>query len=202
MNDPYAVLGVSPDCSDAELKKAYHELVRKYHPDNYHDNPLADLAEEKMKTINEAYDTAQKLRQSGASGHAGASYGQSASHSSYNTYTDTNAGMYAAIRSAIAAGDLERAEAMLDSMADRGAQWNYLMGMIYYKRGWLDEAAGLFQTAYTMEPGNPEYVQAYNSVNRAGYPYRYTRSAPVAGGGDMCSICTAVMCANMLCRPC
>ena len=56
MNDPYSVLGVSPDASDEEIKKAYRELARKYHPDNYQNNPLADLAEEKMKAINEAYD--------------------------------------------------------------------------------------------------------------------------------------------------
>ena len=56
MNDPYSVLGVSPSASDEEVKKAYRELARKYHPDNYQNNPLADLAEEKMKEINEAYD--------------------------------------------------------------------------------------------------------------------------------------------------
>ena len=52
MTDPYIVLGVKPDASDEEIKRAYRELARKYHPDNYQNNPLADLAEEKMKEIN------------------------------------------------------------------------------------------------------------------------------------------------------
>lgn len=62
MRDPYTVLGVSSNASDQEIKKAYRELARKYHPDNYVDNPLADLAEEKMKEINEAYEAIQKQR--------------------------------------------------------------------------------------------------------------------------------------------
>ena len=54
--DPYKILGVSPTASDAEIKSAYKELVKKYHPDQYQDNPLADVAEEKMSEINAAYD--------------------------------------------------------------------------------------------------------------------------------------------------
>ena len=56
MRDPYEILGVSRDASDEEIKNAYRQLARKYHPDNYADNPLSDLASEKMKEINEAYD--------------------------------------------------------------------------------------------------------------------------------------------------
>ena len=60
MNDPYQILGVSENASDEEIKKAYRDLARKYHPDNYHDNPLADLAQEKMKEINAAYEQITK----------------------------------------------------------------------------------------------------------------------------------------------
>ena len=56
MRDPYQVLGVPSTATDDEVKKAYRDLARKYHPDNYHDNPLADLAQERMKEINEAYE--------------------------------------------------------------------------------------------------------------------------------------------------
>ena len=74
MRDPYEVLGVSPDAGDDEIKKAYRDLARKYHPDNYVNNPLADLAEEKMKEINEAYDAITKGRAGGyGSGYGGGS---------------------------------------------------------------------------------------------------------------------------------
>ena len=62
MNEPYQILGGSENATDEEVKKAYRELARKYHPDNYHDNPLADLAQEKMKDINAAYEQITKMR--------------------------------------------------------------------------------------------------------------------------------------------
>lgn len=68
MTDPYKVLGVSPNASDDEIKAAYRQLAKKYHPDNYANNPLADLAEEKMREINEAYDMIQSMRVSRGNG--------------------------------------------------------------------------------------------------------------------------------------
>ena len=52
--NPYEVLGVSPNASNDEVKRAYREMSRKYHPDSYVDNPLSGLAEEKFKEIQEA----------------------------------------------------------------------------------------------------------------------------------------------------
>ena len=63
MSDPYKVLGVSPDASDEEIKKAYRALARKYHPDKYRDNDLADLASEKMKEVNAAYEQIKQMRE-------------------------------------------------------------------------------------------------------------------------------------------
>ena len=63
MNNPYEVLGVSETATDEEVKAAYRNLAKKYHPDNYTDSPLADVAEQKMKEINEAYDMINQMRQ-------------------------------------------------------------------------------------------------------------------------------------------
>jgi len=49
-------LGVDRNASIEDIKKAYRELVKKYHPDRYQDNPLKDLADEKLAEINEAYE--------------------------------------------------------------------------------------------------------------------------------------------------
>ena len=67
MSNPYEVLGIKPGASEAEVKAAYKALVKKYHPDKYQNNPLADLAEEKLQEINEAYDQIMKSMQSGGS---------------------------------------------------------------------------------------------------------------------------------------
>ena len=78
VNDPYSVLGVSPNASDDEIKKAYRDLSRKYHPDSYANNPLANLAEERFKEVQEAYDQIMKERSGSQS--SGYNYGQSGNY--------------------------------------------------------------------------------------------------------------------------
>jgi curved DNA-binding protein CbpA len=155
MNDPYQVLGVPESASDEEIKKAYRELARKYHPDNYHDNPLADLAQEKMKDINAAYEEINRRR---GSGHSGGGYQRGDTQRQYRSYGGSS--VFQQVRMAIQRGDLTRAEELLAHCNDRSAEWNFLRGAVCYRRGWMDEARRYYQTACQMEPGNPEYRQA------------------------------------------
>lgn len=193
MKDPYEVLGVSRNATDEEIKKAYRDLARKYHPDNYHDNPLADLAQEKMKEINEAYDYLTKNRSSSSS--SGGGY----SSSSYSgSYSGASSDELSRARSAINAGNFQFAEQLLNSCQTHNAEWNFLMGTLCYRKGWLDDAYRYMQTAVNMDPGNMEYRQALNQMNAGGAAYNpayYQQGA----GCDMCDVCTALMCFNMCC---
>ncbi|MCL2589195.1 MAG: J domain-containing protein [Oscillospiraceae bacterium] len=187
MRDPYKVLGVSPTASEDDVKKAYRELARKYHPDNYHDNPLADLASEKMKEINEAYDAIQRAQGGGSNG---------------GGYTGTAGGGYSGqfgqIRMAIQSGKLQQAEQMLNAIPDRNAEWHFLMGSLCYRKGWLDQARQHINQAASMEPTNREYQQAAQQMNSGGFAYR--GGMGTQGGVDMCDCCTALMCLNCMCR--
>ena len=203
MNDPYSVLGITPEATDEEVKQAYRTLARKYHPDNYQNNPLADLAEEKMKEINEAYETITKMRAGGGGGYqsSSAEYQSrpSGGGSSYNGYQQQRGHsdpIYAQVRSAINAGDIYQAENLLSRAARQDAEWYFLQGSIAYRKGWLDEAMSNYQRAVSMDPGNVEYRRAYNMMQQSGQVYR---SNGYSTGADAMDCCTTLMCLNCLC---
>ena len=171
MSDPYKVLNISPDASDEEVKHAYRELARKYHPDNYHDNPLADLAQEKMKEINEAYEQVQHLRRGGETSASYQQGGDSYSKYAYSNAYDEMGGdpRLRQVRLAINRGDINQAEQLLGSMTERGAEWHFLMGIVSSRRGWMDNARRFLETACRMDPVNEEYRNALNLFSGDGY---------------------------------
>ena len=192
MNDPYQILGVSENASDEEIKKAYRELARKYHPDNYHDNPLADLAQEKMKEINAAYEQITKERSSGRrAGGGSSSYGGGASYGGYGGYqgyggSRSYSGQSSVLqqaRIAIQTGNISRAEALLDNYSDHNAEWNFLKGAVCYRRGWLDEALRYYRAAVKLDPGNAEYRQALEYMEGT----EDTSYSPTGSFGTLCS---------------
>lgn len=196
MSDPYQVLGVKPSASDDEIKRAYRELARKYHPDNYQNNPLADLAEEKMKEINEAYDAVTKMRSGGGQSYSGSGY----QSSGYRQQTQGNDPVFAQVRNLINSGNVEQAERLLQGTNVRSAEWYFLTGSIAYRRGWLDEARQNYQIAVRMDPNNMEYRQAYSMMQQGGNAYRPAGYG--SGGMDALDCCTTLACLNCLCGGC
>lgn len=197
MKDPYKILGVSRDATDDEIKKAYRNLAKKYHPDNYTNSPLSDLASEKMKEINEAYDEIQKIR----------SDKQYSSDNSGNTSGSSSHGYsdFSKVRILINEGHFSDAEIILDSYSqnDRNAEWNYLKGCVLIKRGWFFDAQKYLEIACYMDPGNSEYRRTLNMLknNASRYGGSY-RNENRSGECSTCDMCSSLICCDCLCECC
>ena len=188
MINPYEVLGIKEGASQDEIKRAYRELAKKYHPDQYGNNPLRNLAEEKMREINEAYDYLSK--NSSPNSNASNSYNTSGGYSDFN-----------AIRQDIQRGDLSSAEYKLSNISSKTAEWYYLMGVIYIQKGWHDEAFNSISQATRMDPSNAEYSQALNFLNRRTQNYRQSYYGTRGNStNDACDCCGNLIVADCCCE--
>lgn len=198
MTNPYKVLGVNEGASNEEIRAAYLSLVKKYHPDKYTDPDMKQLANEKLKEINEAYDQLTKNPgKTASSGYSGAAYGAGGHGGSYS---GPEADRFVRARSLINAGNLDGAKTILDSIQTRNAEWYYLYGIIYLRQGWYDKAREFLGWAYRTEPGNAEYAQAYNTLRYTGNPYSRPRQSTSYGNCSACDICSGLMCADCCCE--
>ncbi len=195
MRNPYEVLGVRENASNEEIKKAYRELAKKYHPDQYGDNPLRELAENKMKEINEAYDYLVKNGDSHQNTYNQSTYeGSSSNNSNYGG----NNPLYSTIRMNIQNGNIAAAEQALSSMSTRDAEWNFLMGVIHYRKGWYDSAQSLISTACRMEPSNFEYRQFLKNISYQNSGYRQSYGG--RSDSDFCDMCLKLWCLDSMCE--
>lgn len=217
--NPYQVLGVSENASDDEIRSAYLKLVKKYHPDRYTDNPLKDLATEKLKEINQAYDTITKQRESaGNSGYNGSHY-RSSNERSYNQWNPGNSGnsgysgnssysgSYSAefqrVRSALNTNNLNEAMAILNGISLHNAEWNYLYGLVCFRSGDYLQARSSLEQAVSMEPNNSEYRNAYDvllSCGGRGYYNTTNNTSSNDSCNSACNICSTLWCMDSCCE--
>lgn len=190
MKDPYEVLGLQRGATKDEVKSAYRKLAKKYHPDVNENNPLKDLAEEKFKEIQWAYDEIMN-------GNAGssASYHSNGSSGSY----DGGAGNLFSVRQYIQTGRFQDAVRILNSVSVRNAEWNYLMGVCYVNMGSLGQGVQYVQNAVRMDPGNFEYKNFLGQIMNMQNVYQQ-RAYSYRGGNSSVDCCTQLICADCCCE--
>jgi molecular chaperone DnaJ len=190
--DPYEILGLPRNASMDEIKARYRELVKKYHPDKHQGNPLADLAEERFKEIQQAYDDIINNRASSSQ-----SYDNNYSSSSYTYNVD-----YENIISLIQNGRYGVANQKLDQINDRNSGlWNYLKSIVSANMGDLQNALNYIQVAISIEPNNINYQKFRDQL--ISYNSRpYYSQAQTSSTGSCLDCLTCLCCFNCLCNSC
>ena len=192
--NPYEVLGVSRNASLDEIKKAYRELSRKYHPDSYVGNPLSSLAEEKFEQVQEAYDAIMKEKNG--------DYNYASNYNN-NGYYNGDSGEMAEVYNLLGRRSYSQALRLLDSMPNRNAKWYYYSAIAQVGLGNNLRGMEYARMAVSMEPNNVEYQ---NLVNRLSFQSnRYGEVRNVYRGGrsgfdDASDLCCKLWLADTLCE--
>ncbi|MEE0955485.1 MAG: DnaJ domain-containing protein [Eubacterium sp.] len=226
MRDPYEVLGVPHDADMDEIKKAYRQLSRKYHPDANINNPNKDQAEEKFKEVQAAYKQIQDEREKGYSswsdyketGSAGSGehgdYGydpfeeffgggfrEQQSQRGFNAKNYTAPEMQAAVNY-INNGLYQEAITALDQTDQRTAAWYYLRAIANSGLGNMEAAKQDAGTAAEMEPDNTEYQRMHRQLMNGSEWYvekgrGYGYPDPCGGSGALRSMLSCCICSTL-----
>ena len=200
IEDPYKVLGVSPDASDEQIKSAYRRLAKKYHPDL---NPGDQEAARKMQEVNAAYEqikNPEKFRQPNTGGFGGGYYDPIGGYRRQNPGGDQN---QQSAYQYIMFGRYAEALNILNRCTERNARWYYLSALANDGLGNQVTALEHIRRAVSMEPDNQEYIDTLNAIEHGGASYR--RSAGnfrgFTFGGDPCTnMCLCYLAQLFCCR--
>lgn len=202
IDDPYKVLGVSPDASDEEIKQAYRRLAKKYHPDL---NPGDEEAARRMQEVNAAYEQIKNPQKAGPqAGPGGYGYDPFEAYRR-QAYSEGQTGdsYQQAAAQYIRFGKYQEAVNALQNSQNRNARWYYLSAIANNGMGNQVTALEHIRKAVSMEPDNQEYLWALNQIEHGGTAYRQ-QAGNFRGftmGADPCSnLCMCYLC-NLFCCP-
>lgn len=221
ITDPYKILEISPNATDEEVKRAYRDLSRKYHPDSYVNNPLSELAEEKFKEVQEAYNQIMKDRENGYS--SSSSYGSGSSTSGgfggfggFGGYGSSSTGGFgggytnsnydtpelAEVAQLLNQRRYSEAITRLNSISDRSARWYYYGAIANSGIGNNVQAYNFAQNAYQLDPSNQEYANLLDRLQYGNRRYQATGAGYGRGNGDDALNCCCQLWAMDTCCEC
>ncbi len=204
MTDPYKVLGVNPDASDEEVKRAYRRLAKKYHPDL---NPGDQEAARKMQEVNAAYEQIKNPEKAAPSGGYGNGYGGNyepfGGYRQQQSYGSQTGDQYQqAAYQYLRFGQYRQALNALNNCTNRDARWYYLSALANDGLGNQVTALEHIRKAVSMDPDNMEYLHALDQIENGGAAYRRQAGnfQGFSTGGNPCAnLCLCYLFQMMCC---
>lgn len=200
MQEYYKILNVSQNATDAEIDEAYAKLKAKYSKERFYEGETGNIAARNLTKLETAYHEILESRK------------LKSKNSDEFDFTD--------IEICLKKGDLAGAQAKLDDINDRNAEWHYLQAVIFFKKNWINESKKQLEIALSMDPQNEKYASAFTKLKekmefndrqfRSGNA-QYSQSSQANHdysrqmGGGSCScfdFCAAWCCMDMLCNIC
>lgn len=201
-DNPFVILGVDDSVTQNELYDAYKAKREQYLDKRFAPGEEGDRACEKLDEIETAYKDAERILKE-------------------RVVVNDASDVYKKIEEALKAKKYDEAQDMLDNVPQRNAEWHFSQSIIYYHRGWLNDAKAQLQEAIDKEPYNTKYSDAlknleaktekksasgrgfYGSEQEGGRTYRDTNVDPdtnTVGGCTPCNCCSSLICADCCCE--
>ena len=142
--DPFVVLGVGRDATQAEVKVAYESLREQYRAEIHSEGEEGRKAAKKLSELEDAYKDAMEILSGGGE----------------------IKGIYTHVADLLKKKDLDGAQAALDKVSDRDAEWHYYQSAVYHSKGWAYEAKAQLEMAINMDPDNKKYKDTLERMKK------------------------------------
>ncbi len=198
MQKYFEILGVDINATQEEIEKAYLEKKEKLSKERFLEGEAGNEAAKQLTILETAYF-------------------EIISNKTKTTEGGKNMHDFSEVETLIKQGKISEAQAKLDDINHRDAEWHYLQSVIFYKKNWVNESKKQLEIALNLEPHNEKYSTAYVKLkekieyndrqfngNSYGANYQAGENAQMGGtdSNGCVDYCLTMCCMNMLCNMC
>ncbi len=197
MQEYYKILNVSKNASDEEIEIAYKQLKEKYSRERFLEGEVGNEAARNLTKVETAYHEIMASR---------------------NKEQENNTDFSGLLNDAdflIRKGDIDGAQAKLDDISERNAEWHYLQSIIFYKKNWINESKKQLEIALSMDPHNTKYAEDFAKLKQkmeynervfksgnANFDQNQNRQMGEDGVNNCLSFCATWCCVDLMCSMC
>ena len=189
--DPFVVLGVSKNATQAEVQDAYEKLREEYRREIHNEGDEGKKAAKKLSELESAYRDAMEILAGGSE----------------------IKGVYTVVADLLKSRNYDAAQEALDKVSERDAEWHYFQSAVYHGKGWNYEAKAQLEMAVNMDPNNKKYQETLERLknhesgnagaeNAGGRQRSYDAYDEVRGrrGATAGDCCASLICADCCCE--